>query len=242
MNHLSSLIAANIAELPALPTARRVFRCEKCGCEIERNTWACDACVREHCSELRSRKLASARASVPEKHRAARFGSVVLADYVQLSAKQVEAVRRLPLRPIVVVHGPAGSGKTTLACAMLHSVIEAGANLACSPDTFEQAKKARFAECYALSVARSEHGLGRDTPPEVAEAVAASVLVLDELGREDSRNRDVEHVISTRYRENRPTIITTWLTPDGLRGRYDEGIYRRLCEGSVIIPIGGVRP
>jgi DNA replication protein DnaC len=216
---------------------RRVFRCERCGREIDRAGWACDDCLHAHVATLRAQKLAAARASVPEKHRSARFGTPELARYVNAPQAVLERARALLDRPVILIHGAAGTGKTTLACALLQHVIEAGADTRCSGDVFDRARDARFVEAYELSMARAAHRLGQDDPPAVAAAMRASVLVLDELGREDTRNRDVESVIHRRHRENRTTIITTWLSIDDIRTRYDEGIYRRLCEGSVVIEL-----
>jgi hypothetical protein len=231
--------ATAVASLAADATpARRVFRCERCGVSIGRNAWACDACIRQHLADLRSQKLAPARSSVPERHRTARFGTRALGEYVRASESVLRGAMQLCSQRVVFIFGPAGAGKTSLACAMLHEVIEAGANLRCSAEVLERARGARFAECYELSMARAKHALGRDTPPELADALRASVLVLDELGREDGRNRDVEAVVSRRYRDSLPTFVTTWMTPDEIRNRYDEGIYRRLCEGAAVISLG----
>jgi len=84
----------------------------------------------------------------------------------------------------------------------------------------------RFVRAEALGEARSQHALGADEAPLVAVAMNCSLLILDDLGKEDRRKREaVVQVLRTRHVDERPTIVTTELGPDAIVSSYaSEGV------------------
>jgi len=136
--------------------------------------------------------------------------------------------------PRVAFVGPPGSGKTSLAVAMFRAAIERG-----QPDAFRRAEH-RYVSAHALAKARAAHPLGEGEAPLVAAALRAPLLVLDELGGEDSRHASaVAEVIYERHAEGVPTWITTGVTPKDLATRYGGGIARRVFEDAVVFRLAG---
>ncbi len=220
--------------------ARRVFRCERCNRDIGKNTWICDACLVVHRAELRDRALAHARATIPEKFRTASFHSLELQQWVKASKAAIRGAYnalKLPI-PIVTIVGAPGSGKTTLACAMLREVIDQAGKLECDEATLARGRRARFYEAYDLSVARKQTRLGGGEPIDLADAKTASVLVVDEIGRDDRSTSDVAKILHDREAERLFTIVTTWMSQADIAAAYDGGIARRLFESATLIELG----
>lgn len=232
-------VAELIWKLPVVETTRRTFPCRRCGKNIGRNCSICATCVLPHRLELRAQALYPARDSIDKDYRWAQFDSPLLAGRVGARAHVLAQARVLLTgsETVVTIVGQTGSGKTSLACAMLSGAIEAAADLDCDRDTLERAKCAHFADAYALSVARAQHKLGGGEPPELVRAKAASVLVLDELGRDERKTSDVAEVIRRRMAAGRPTIITTWQSQQEIKLAYDGGIARRLFQRGTLIPL-----
>jgi len=85
----------------------------------------------------------------------------------------------------------------------------------------------RFAHAHRLGSAALVPG----DPAEIKRAQRASVLVLDDLGREEEiRSNPVRAIIAERHAEERMTWITKELTPPEIAERYGRGIARRICE------------
>jgi len=124
--------------------------------------------------------------------------------------------------------GPAGSGKTSLACAMLRTTF--ALPIGFSP---------LFCGSIALSRARQDSGLGH-TPQEIHDAIHASIIVLDDVGQEPARLSDsVAEVIHERHNDSKPTIITSGLSADELVHRYGDGTARRMFERSALLQLKG---
>ena len=134
-----------------------------------------------------------------------------------------------PRKLVIAIDGPAGSGKTSLACAVLKArYILTG-------------KFFQFAPASVIAMARSRHKLGAGDPQEIVDALTAEVLLIDDLGFEKpgpTSVGDVETVIYERHLHARPTWVTTWMRSDKARERYGDGIARRLFEGATIIDCG----
>jgi DNA replication protein DnaC len=133
--------------------------------------------------------------------------------------------------------GPSGLGKTTALAAMAHRLIDvAVANTLGTPGALESrellnARRMAWLTGQKLVTARRFHPLGEGEAPLVAGAMAASLLLLDELGAE-SREPDpiVFEVIDTRYATGLPTIVTSGLPSEQFIARYGDALWRRLTE------------
>ncbi len=146
-------------------------------------------------------------------------------DGVELSAR-IDAVGLARARAIdlvgldrVTLLGPAGAGKTTLAAAL----AMAWASI--------HGRAAEFVPAVDLGVARQQHGLGEGEPRRVLQAMAAPLLVLDDVGQEVEIGVPVvAHVLQHRYDHVKSTVATSGLTVDQLVARYGSGVARRLLE------------
>lgn len=141
----------------------------------------------------------------------------------------------------VIFAGAAGSGKTSLAVAALRAAWEIQVS---GPDVSEfdvaDAKRMMFVHAHRLGVARIQHRAGDGEAPDVAAAMRASVLLLDDVGSErDTANNAVPDVIFERHAEGRDTWITTGLTVPQLKARYGDGVTRRMLERALIVKLGG---
>lgn len=127
----------------------------------------------------------------------------------------------------LLIAGPAGSGKTSLACALLRAW-----------DARNRYRHGMFTTAWSLAAARSHHALGAGEAPEVHRATSADLLVLDDLGSErDTVSSAVPDVIFARAQAGLPIWVTTWMTPEAIAQRYGDGIARRLYEAELVTVI-----
>ena len=160
-----------------------------------------------------------------------------------------------------------GVGKTHLACAILHRIIdripaeelEAPASRIDPEAERKSMRRYRFSDAISLKLRyRQGTSLGAKTSAEeiIAEMTAPRLLVLDDVGKENLSALDapVLHemylgLINERYNAERPIVITSNLpfdTPwtDGgmtlidLMGRAAVSRLREMCEGRVIELLG----
>lgn len=186
------------------------------------------------CTRKRSRVDAdrSARevalASIPRRHQWARLsapgfdlGPRVQGDAAALVARILGADR-------VCFVGGAGSGKTTLACACLRERLDGGL----------------FVSAISLGLARAQARLGDGEPALVERAIAAPLLLLDDVGQEPKvASSAVKDVIFARYDADLPTWVTTGLTSEELVALYGDGFVRRVVvgPGALCVPVGPER-
>lgn len=215
----SSLSEDNAAKGLARQEARPVHR--------QFTVRVCDTCLEERNRETR---IENAKAMIPESFAWAGFSAPELRARV-VSTPAIAQASAAVLVPRVVFLGPAGSGKTSLACAAMRARYYA------TGEFFY------FAPASTLAMARARHKLGAGDPRELIEALQAPVLLIDDLGFEKpgpTSVNDVETVIYERHLHARPTWVTTWMRSDKARERYGDGIARRLFEGATIIDCGGM--
>ena len=150
-----------------------------------------------------------------------RVGAAVLAE-----AEQHLGATRL------VFTGPPMAGKTSLAIAMFKLALER------EP---WRLRAARFTTAHELARARSVNALG-DEAPIIARALAAPLLVIDEVGGEDHHPRSaVSEVIFERHQNDRATWITTGVDAPAIGARYGGGIQRRIFEPPAVrLRLGGI--
>ncbi len=223
-------------------TARPCERCERyacsrCGSPIDgRRT--CDACQQ---SELVDALMRPTEESIPKHFRwAMRASAESLRARVKASPALIERGIKAPPSTGLLLLGATGTGKTSLAVAMLHRWV--------SLDPRARTKS-RFVEASQLSRARARHRLGADEAPLVVEAMTCPLLVLDDLGAErEDRDGCITDVIWTRTNEDLPTWITCGLSSSEqsqlgfasvLGSRYDGGFARRIIESSKHVQLGG---
>jgi DNA replication protein DnaC len=78
----------------------------------------------------------------------------------------------------------------------------------------------------------------------VRSAKTTPLLVIDDLGTESGDVGTVVEVVLSRYDDDLPTWVTTWLSKDLIASRYGDGFARRLLQEVDIIecdPARGVR-
>lgn len=187
----------------------------------------------ERCRDRQRQRnmLERALAAIPDRFRALNLDSPDL-------AKRIERADALPLsrsaidRDAIVWEGPAGSGKTTLACAAARTRLETGSN--CTRHLFVVSAR-------KLSLARARHPLGAGEPAEIDRAMSADLLVLDDLGAEQATpaaGDAIGDVIHERYDRALATWVTTGKSADEIGKLYGAGVARRVFERAARISCG----
>lgn len=208
-------------------------RCEQ-GHERARGQ-PCAVCAEAvHAHERESAALAS----IPSRYRWAVRGAPELAARVKTATPIDELVEQALRAHRVVVLGPPGAGKTSLA-AMLVA---------------ERRRGALFMLATTLGPARIQHPPGCGEAPDVAMALACRHLTIDDAGKERvaSRVNAVPHVIFERAEADKPLLVTTGILADGrpltdldAHARAfaefygDSGIARRVFDDALVICLGG---
>jgi DNA replication protein DnaC len=180
--------------------------------------------------------LATAVSSISSAHAGARFDNPHLATWVTIFEGIALAREAIDAERVIVV-GPAGCGKTSLACAIGHAIIDRATAPDATVEDWKRAEGLRFFDAFDIANARQQSGRG-DEAPVVREALRATVLILDDLGAEDHRlfGTAVEEVIHKRHRMiGVTTIVTTGFPEQRLAEIYGAGIARRLFEDAILI-------
>ncbi len=232
MDDLQALVAEmqrEAEEHTATCTARTCPRCDRkpcddCGVTTKHDHERCDGCAAKH---SRQQMLERWHRIVPKAHHGAHLSADWLVELVPASV-----IAALPDDPgRVTFTGPAGTGKTSLAVAMLRREFGRGASCA-------------YAKAYELGTARAHHRLGDGEAPAVQRAMSVDALVIDELGSEQGHHSaTLAEIIHARHADCRTTLVTTGLDSAALVARYGDGIRRRLSEGAhaVALARGGRR-
>lgn len=136
--------------------------------------------------------------------------------------------------------GRTGIGKTALMVAVAHQILDMARDQQLSERAMVVASGVRFISAVDLGdAARRWPPRDADNAPLVQAALDATVLILDELGHEDPKDRSVFKVIDSRMRaRGRNTLITSRLTRREMEGpdRYGKDGARRVfdCGGVVV--------
>ncbi len=186
--------------------------------------------------EARDYQLSEATASIPPRFRWAHWHASDLHRRVH----DVDAIKAARAATgSVVLMGPTGAGKSTLACCILRGIIDAArpVDLPSFGAEVNLARGARFVTARELAFARASGTYGQE-PPIVAHACDATVLVLDDVGQDAVRaDSSLYDVLEARHNRNVPTIVTTGLDEGAIRARYGDGAWRRIFEGATDIEV-----
>jgi len=167
-------------------------------------------------------------ATVPKGYRWARPGVPELA--ARVVGYTPDLVPKLARAHRAVIIGPAGSGKTSLACAAFALFVETRK---------WSANRAMFVHAYRLASARAQYKLGDGDAPLVEQAMRAPLIVLDDLGNERRTELSaVPDVIFERHAEERASWITTPFSAEQVAQKYGDGIARRAFERAVVVRLG----
>jgi hypothetical protein len=163
-------------------------------------------------------------ACIPLRYGKSRFGDPCLQTRVG-DARAIDLARTaLASHTVLVLRGPAGSGKTSLAAAVIAAEAERGKRIAWAP-------------AVRLAMARSEAKLGEE-PQEVRDAIRSDALVIDDVGNESlTPTSALVDVVFSRHDAERPVVITTGLSSVALAERYGGGTGRRLLEQSLVVEL-----
>ena len=131
----------------------------------------------------------------------------------------------------LLLSGPPGLGKTFLSACIARTVSENGFSVVydTAVNVFEQFETRRF---------RRDSADGLDARDETRRYLSCDLLILDDLGSELTTpfvQSALYTLVNTRLTQNRATVISTNLSMDGMRQRYNgqtasrlEGEYRVL--------------
>lgn len=235
---------------PAPPGGWRCNLCKAAGLEYP---GICELCGDRLEAQARTHRLKAWTASLPEMHRDVTPANA-LALRNHAGGPRVVGCPPQRLRALleawnrhgrVLLVGPAGCGKSTVAAALLRASVER-----------DLETRARFVEASDLA-----RGTAPDGGPTALEyALGADVVVLDDLGAElegaqpntgllAQRVGPASRVIADRFARGRPLVVTTGIGHETrtladlkavLVSFYGDRIARRLVEEpAVVVRLGG---
>ena len=229
--------------------ARTEKRCSKCGVFFSAPLFVldCEACEAAREAEQRaSAELAELKAScIPPQLLWAKPGAPELRSRAPTAAVNAAVAKLGHLlevardhtsafrgTPVVLFAGPAGSGKTSIACSMLRVAIE----------RIRIGRPAvRFLGALEAERAMRESRLGTTDPPAIVQATRRPFVLVDDVGQEsfDAARQAIKGIIAERHERGRATIVTTGLSRRELSERYGGGFLRRALSGGVILTVPG---
>ena len=135
--------------------------------------------------------------------------------------------------PNVVLLGRTGVGKSTAAALLFRRLLSLGVSN--GERDWERAQSMRWFRTAQLAEAQRGHPLGRGEAPDLLTAKSGSLLFLDDVGWEKNSNI-VESILSARYEDELPTVLTSGLNRDQLTTRYGDAVARRMAKVGVVAP------
>lgn len=139
----------------------------------------------------------------------------------------------------LLIIGPTGIGKSKVLTAIGHRIIDFAAGAGWSqPDAMRFARGIRYVSGLELGRARSQAKF--ETPAVIREAKDATLLLLDEIGYEESRFDPlaVRDVLRDRYDPVwKPTIAASGMTYAELESRYGEPTLRTITDRGMLIDL-----
>ena len=182
--------------------------------------------------DSRVRRLSACLDGIPSLFQGLRLDQPLLAARVRRPEAIAEA-RAAMLAPMVSLVGGAGSGKTSIAAAMLGDLVALA--VAHNGPAARLSRSALWVSAPALARARAAHPLGEGEAPLVRRCLAASLLIVDDVGFErQDMSGAVGEVLYERHSQELHTWSTTGFTSAQLAERYGDGVKRRLSEAQYV--------
>jgi DNA replication protein DnaC len=168
-------------------------------------------------------------ARLPSKFRDATFPRTDFGREAKawLDGYRIARRARQPYRPLVIL-GNTGAGKTWTACAIARALLA------------EDAVPVTVTTVADFLAALRPAVVGMDV--DMLQFTTTPVLVLDDLGMERLTEWGAEQLYrlaDERSRNDRPVIVTSNMTGEQIKARYDRRTVERLFGGAMLIQISG---
>lgn len=234
---------------PMCSMVKIVHRCgsPECDAVVPARGDFCPSCGERYRREVRENLLRAACASLPDWPEARfehpSFGKRVSAKIAKAATDWRSSSADGATNNLTLL-GTTGVGKTTAAVAICRRILDIATTKDIPSDKFTMARGIRWAKARHIATSSRKWRLGDGDAPELAEALKAPLLVLDELGKE-ARPRDAEEdaiasMLDDRYeRKGFVTIVTSNLTLGELGDRYGHATRRRFTTHGALVEVFG---
>lgn len=253
------------ADFGAIIPPPGAHQCRLRGCDaVVERPGICAACGAGAEQRAHDAELKPALTSIPERFRWATLERLVASEHrgrVTMPPRHLAAADRLRGYRVVVIVGEGSRGKTSLACAVLRAVIDAGtfraieASLRAEGElaedqaltrarstvhpAFDLARRARFVPARDVFVAPTRD----DIVSAASLATCMPVVLLDDVGqdggagrsyRDDDRCTEMSRILQARHdmQGRAQTIVTTWGRRREWERWYGDGAARRYFDGT----------